>query len=243
MLRSRLSGSSLVRWGLWLALLIWQVPSAGASPLSPFPSGGVDRGDPISFSSLGITLNMPELSVVVGQVIPGDLDGDNQADDTVYYITLLLQATGCDISGCLPVQFGGMGATWAYANDDGSLHTEIGFNSFGYYFGPNLAGIFEDRDVPSVGATLVAPGQPFGVTSFFDIFTEISLDQGMSWTNSDGPSHFVLGPADVTAVPESGTLTLICAGLAGVGVKRQMRARGRSRKLGLQNSEFQIPNS
>lgn len=39
------------------------------------------------------------------------------------------------------------------------------------------------------------PGGTFRIDSFFDIFTEISLDGGQTWIPADGPAHFSLVPA------------------------------------------------
>jgi hypothetical protein len=51
---------------------------------------------------------------------------------------------------------------------------------------------------PSLGTTMVTTSpslsRPFNVSSFFDIFTELSTDGGQTWSPSDEPTHVTLDP-------------------------------------------------
>jgi hypothetical protein len=83
--------------------------------------------------------------------------------------------------------------------------------------GPAL--VRESPTQPSTGQTSIAPIGPgmFHIDSFFDVFTEISLDNGVNWIPSTGP-------ALVTLVPEPSSLALLACGAialaAGVARRR-----------------------
>ena len=77
-------------------------------------------------------------------------------------------------------------------------------------FGPFM--IRESPTLPSVGRTTVDDmgGGLYRISSFFDVFTELSVDGGQTWTPSvDGPARVELTPAFTLApaVQGSGTLS------------------------------------
>ena len=57
-------------------------------------------------------------------------------------------------------------------------------------------------------------GGQFQIASFFDVFTELSIDGGLNWINSDGSTR-------MTLVPEPATLLLLAGGLIGLAVSRR----------------------
>jgi len=63
------------------------------------------------------------------------------------------------------------------------------------------------------------------VTSFFDVFTELSLDGGTTWTPQPDALHFELGPN--RNVPEAGsTFWMLLTPFGALVLRRQ--ARGKS---------------
>jgi len=77
----------------------------------------------------------------------------------------------------------------------------------------NLSGgggflIRESPTLASTGQTSITPigGGQFQISSFFDVFTELSLDGGQTWTPSTGSAH-------VELVPEPGSMLLVAAGM------------------------------
>src|SRR5262249_24809330 len=65
-------------------------------------------------------------------------------------------------------------------------------------FGPFM--IRESPTLASVGQTSVTDigGGMYRIDSFFDVFTELSVDGGASWIPSDSSSHVVLMPEPCT---------------------------------------------
>lgn len=75
-------------------------------------------------------------------------------------------------------------------------------------------GAFMIRESPtkqSLGQTMISgpPGGPYHIDSFFDVFTELSIDGGASWIPSTDAGR-------MTLVPEPNSFALIAMGLAGM---------------------------
>jgi hypothetical protein len=78
-----------------------------------------------------------------------------------------------------------------------------------------------DPGTPSVGQTTETNlgGGNFQISSFFDIFTDLSVDGGATWTPATGSTHMTLGPT----TPEPSTVLLLGLGLAAIGFRRLRR--------------------
>ena len=88
----------------------------------------------------------------------------------------------------------------------------------------NLSGggvmLRESPTLASTGVTSITDvgGGNFQIDSFFDIFTELSVDGGRTWIPSNGPTHVSLQP-----IPEPGTAALLTAGLVLFAFGRRKR--------------------
>ena len=79
--------------------------------------------------------------------------------------------------------------------------------------------IRESPTLQSLGQTTITPqGSQFTINSFFDVFTELSLDNGQNWSPASGSEHMVGGPT-----PEPATFLAIGAGLFGLGLRRRKK--------------------
>src|SRR5262249_14648585 len=60
----------------------------------------------------------------------------------------------------------------------------------------------ESPTIQSTGQTTIDPigGGQFHIDSFFDVFTELSVDGGQTWIPSNGSDHVTLGPDAATPV-------------------------------------------
>jgi hypothetical protein len=89
---------------------------------------------------------------------------------------------------------------------------------------PNIQ-IRESPTLPSSGQTSVTAGGDglFRISSFFDVFTELSIDGGITWTPGSNSMHLEGGPAIVTPEPSSCVLWLF--GLIAVSYVGRRRRR------------------
>ena len=67
------------------------------------------------------------------------------------------------------------------------------------------------------------PGGPFQIASFFDVFTELSLDGGMTWIPSDGDGGGRIGATRMTLVSEPASTALVALALVGLALSRRRR--------------------
>jgi hypothetical protein len=82
--------------------------------------------------------------------------------------------------------------------------------------------IRESPTLPSTGQTRIIdlPGGNYHIDSFFDVFTEITLDGGATWYPSQGSTH-------LTSLPEPGSVLLLTVGAAALGITALRRRRVR----------------
>ncbi len=90
----------------------------------------------------------------------------------------------------------------------------------GTWVDPALDGLVELRIDPievGTGETTFSPagGGTFSITSFFDVFTDLSLDGGNTWIQAPSASEFDL------AAPEPGSAALMLLAVAGLAALRK----------------------
>jgi len=82
-------------------------------------------------------------------------------------------------------------------------------------FGPLM--IRESPTLPSLGrASVQQQGTTFLCDSFFDVFTELSIDGGQTWSPATGPMRIV-------GTPEPASMIAMAAGLSALAVRRRRR--------------------
>ncbi len=90
-----------------------------------------------------------------------------------------------------------------------------------------MGGLYRIRESPtlaSLGQTTVTDigGGLFRIDSFYDVFTELSLDGGATWSPSLGSNRLELNP-----VPEPSSVLLVSVALLGTSHWRSLRKRSR----------------
>jgi hypothetical protein len=94
----------------------------------------------------------------------------------------------------------------------GTFATEmVGMSLMGTGTTPPSVMVRESPTLPSLGSTRITDigGGQYHIDSFFDVFTELSLDGGANWFPSVGPTHVDL------VLPEPSSLVLLAVTLFG----------------------------
>ena len=149
------------------------------------------------------TYHGPGLTVVFSSVtdrafgpVVRNPSGPNELENFSSTLAGLLSVNG---SAAVPMNASGPTTTDVFGkigNTTGTFNTEmLALNLTGNSaFGPFM--IRESPTLASTGQTTVTDigGGQYRVDSFFDIYTELSLDGGLSWIPSDGATYMTLVP-------------------------------------------------
>ena len=174
-------------------------------------AGPTDPVKGIKVSSVGNNLVAPSLNPPPVQQPDGTWALDSFFDFT--YRADFVSPTG-------PVTLTGPGSGHLSGTAPTSADDSLLFNaemlSLDLTGGPFFA-IRESPTLQSVGQTQIAadPGGTFRINSFFDVFTELSVDGGQTWTPND-PAVW-----SFQSVPEPTTLVLATMALVGCAFRRR----------------------
>jgi hypothetical protein len=130
----------------------------------------------------------------------------------------------------MPVHMEGPVETYAYGRtvpgQPGTFQTEMIAMMLTGTVGTNTVMIRESPSLPSLGLTEIQPvgGGNYAIDSFFDVFTDLSLDGGTTWIPNSAPgSHGGPdGSTHVDLVPEPASFAMLALGLLGAfGIARR----------------------
>lgn len=177
---------------------------AGIISTQPIPGGLPIAGSAIPLYIVPGVQGFP-LPTPVAIPVPPPLGGGFRIDSFFDIFTEITLDGGPTLQGTGDITF----RTQTVVDTPGLIVMDQMIDAFDFDFGA-----FRLRESPtldSVGQTSVQPigGGVYQIDSFFDIFTEVSIDGGASWTPATQSVRLV-------SVPEAGPLSL--AGLAAVGL-------------------------
>jgi hypothetical protein len=154
-----------------------------------------------------------------GQTTHGP-DGERHLFGSGLHGEMTCTGSACPFPGA-PVQMEGNVQTIALGkgptDTTGIFETEmLSMNLQGVGPTPPFVMIRESPTLPSKGRTSIEAqgGGMYHIDSFFDVFTELSLDGGMTWLKKAGPNG---SRVFLNGVPEPGSIVLLALGLLGVG--------------------------
>lgn len=203
----RMSWSTVLTVFALLAATCTGIRAQGLVTASPdLPADGIyvsPLGQSMEYPPLGIVVNFPVLDPDVDTTIRTTIGNDEQA---IFNAVL----SGVEIGlGAGPVALTGpvdMLTTGRMLSTTGLFDTEIVSMSLSgiTLLGPVM--LRESPMLPSVGRTDITDlgGGLYHIDSFFDVFTELSVDGGQSWTPSTEAIRLNLIP-----IPEPSTLALL----------------------------------
>jgi hypothetical protein len=212
------------KWVPALALGILSLTAAAnaavitSSPDFP-PIGGVYKGvgtPPPSITFIGpglqIVFTDPQVRVLAPVLRSAAGPNEEAQFDSTYDANLSVNG-----SPLVPLHSSGSVTAWTYnkiGHVTGMFDTELlGMNLSGLSpYGPVM--LRESPTRASLGKTQIEDvgGGQYRISSFFDVFTELSLDGGATWMpNQNGPAHMEL----FSSVPEPSTYL---AGLSALGM-------------------------
>ena len=242
----------LISSSLTSVLLISMAPPASASLITStadLPPNGVylsPQDVHTTYAGAALTLLLNQVAhkpFACRSFIPGtalhcreaaDLDGDAAPDEVENFLseltgTVTIQNNPFSIPVGTTAPFSMFGPVQTVVFDKfgvitGSFDTEMLAMDLQTTIGGLSLRIRESPTLRSLGHTSIDSigGGLFRIDSFFDVFTEISVDNG-AWIPSDGATR-------VTLVPEPGTTLLLLSGMLVMLVQRLSGSKSRRRE-------------
>ena len=175
----------------------------------------VNQDDYHTYLAMGIVLDDPSHKPILDPTYHVEKDGADELEffNSLFEATEIGQNLGLiQLTGPVTVRTSGKGT-----NDTGTFATEI--LSMDLSSGPLR--VRQDPNRRSLGTTTINPlgGGLYHIDSFFDVFTELSIDGGGSWTRSDTSTR-------LTLVPEPSSIVLAAtAFLCLLGFARRRRRK------------------
>jgi len=206
------------------------VPASAAlttsSPTIP-PVGGVFTSTDVQLYSIsGFSLTLRNMELTMNAPITQSPSGANELENFMATLNGLsdINITGTGSFPNVPASSSGAGSSFAFGKAGptatGTFDTEMLSLNLS---GSTALGPFMIRESPtraSTGRTTITPlgGGTFLIDSFFDVFTELSIDGGQNWIpNANGSSR-------LTLVPEPSSVVLACiGGIAAAGAMWRRR--------------------
>jgi hypothetical protein len=203
---------------LFVGLVVWPASAPAAEYFSPeakLPSPLIQEaaGEIVIYPYGLMTKNMLMVRKSPGQALPGPGPGENINSFFDIYVEVSTDGGGSWTNGYAPDSFFDIYAT--YEGGGGGGGTLYQTEATALTFSP-IPGVMI-RESPystthSMGTASVTPvSGGYMIDSFFDIFTELSVDGGLTWLPSETP------PSHVEGTPEPGTLVLLLS-VGGLGL-------------------------
>jgi hypothetical protein len=182
---------------------------------------------PIVYAN-GVVLNDFDITDLTPTDLPGSAVGDTFPAKSFFDVFVDISIPG---SPPIPPSFGHGNTDTIVQRLTGSGDTGTFGDTFSGSDGLNISGLPDglpdgasiriDPTAPSTGETTITgpSGGPYRIYSFFDVFTDISLDGGNTWVPSTGPTVLTLQP-----VPDTGAtlqMLLLPVALLALGASRR----------------------
>lgn len=217
----------------WIAILLVQPGVAlasyvGTSPLLPPLDGAY-----LSPAQVHAEYKGPALDIVLSNIKHSGFSNiiSNNIAPNVFETFDSTVSGNVSVNGgqSLPVTLTGLVNVTLFNYAPGELGTFITEMTALNLAGPTPFGPIEirvDPVTPSTGQTTIQNigGGQFRIDSFFDVFTDLSLDGGQTWIPSTGSTHVDL----TNAVPEPSTWAMLLLGFAGLGFMTYWRKSNRT---------------
>lgn len=212
------------------ATLLAAASSAWADDISSVPTITPANGQYVASGSItylnGVVLSGLDITGLQPTDLPGSTVGDTFAAKSFFDVFVDISipslppvpSTGTGSTDTIVQRLTGSGDTETFQD---TLSGSDGLSISGLPDGlPDGASIRIDPSTPSTGETTITgpSGGPYNIHSFFDVFTEISLDGG-TWVPSTGPTCLTLQP-----VPDTGAtlqMLLMPVALLALGASRR----------------------